>query len=116
MADTLKSNFTKSNGGSERKILDGAGSNIVYTVLSIHIMNTDASVDNSFSLLMNDVDDTFGAGANSNYFFYRAQPLPASSTFIHNDKIVIKHNEELCFALDTSSTAIDICVTYLEQT
>ena len=37
MAETLKSNFKVSNGTTEVKILDGAGSGIVYPILSIVI-------------------------------------------------------------------------------
>jgi len=115
MVDTLKSNFTKTNDANERKILDGAGSNIIYTILSITLCNTD-STDRTFSLFLNDTDNTYGYNANMDFYIYKDQSLPSGSTFVHNEKIVMKHNEELIVQLAQSTTGVHISITYLEQT
>ena len=115
MADTLKSVYTKSNGTAERKILDGAGSNIVYTILSITICNTDASA-RTFHLFVNDTDNESGVGANTDFYIYKNQSMPTHSTFIHNDKMVMKHNTELILQTVEDTTGVHIMVTYLEQT
>ena len=54
MADTIKSNMEHSNGTTEVIILDGAGSNIVYTVIAITICNTRSGDDETFDLFIND--------------------------------------------------------------
>ena len=53
MADTLKSVYTKSNGTAERKILDGAGSNIVYTIFNTIVSSFPPSAFISCSILFN---------------------------------------------------------------
>ena len=116
MADTIKSNMEHSNGTTEVKVLDGAGSNIIYTVISITICNTHATNDETFDLFINDVDDTFGGGANDNFYIYKTQSLPALATFEHTSKISLKHNEELVFVQASAGTDVDILVSYLEQT
>ena len=90
MVDTLKRTIIKSVSGSAVKIIDGAGSNIIYTVLSISICNVSSSVDNTFSLWIDDVDNS-----GTNYYIYRLQSLPAQSTFLHNDKSKIIKRQKL---------------------
>ena len=118
MADTIKSNMEHSNGTTEVIILDGAGSNIVYTVIAITICNTRSGDDETFDLFINDVDNTFGEGANANFYIYKTQSLPALATFEHTSKISLKHNDELVFVIgdNTNGEEVYIVVTYLEQT
>ena len=117
MAETLKSNFTASAGTTEVKILDGAGSGIVYTILSIVICNGRSGDDETFDLFVDDVNGTYGSSGD-HFYLYMTQSLPALSTFIHNDKLVLTDDDELVFVLDdnTNGTDVDISVTYLEQT
>ena len=117
MAETLKSNFKISAGTTEVKILDGAGSNIVYTILSIVICNGRSGDDETFDLFVDDVNGTYGSSGD-HFYLYMTQSLPALSTFIHNDKLVLSDDDELVFVLDdnTNGTEVAIAVTYLEQT
>ena len=119
MAETLKSNFRKSNGTTEVKILDGAGSDIVYTILSIVICNERSGDDETFDLILNDTNGTYpDTTSNQNVYLYMTQSLPALSTFIHNEKLVISDDDELVFVMDddTNGTDVSISITYLEQT
>ena len=117
MAETLKSNFEVSNGTTEVKILDGAGSGIVYTILSISICNTRSGDDETFDLFIDDVNGTYGS-SGEHFYLYMTQSLPALSTFVHNDKLVLTDDDELVFVMDdnTNGTDVDIAITYLEQT
>ena len=117
MAETLKSNFKVSNGTTEVKILAGAGSGIVYTILSIVICNGRSGDDETFDLFVDDVNGTYGSSGD-HFYLYMTQSLPALSTFINNDKLVLTDDDELVFVLDdnTNGTDVDISVTYLEQT
>ena len=117
MAETLKSNFEVSNGTTEVKILDGAGSGIVYTILSISICNTRSGDDETVDLFIDDVNGTYGSSGD-HFYLYMTQSLPALSTFVHNDKLVLTDDDELVFVMDdnTNGTDVDIAITYLEQT
>ena len=117
MAETLKSSFKVSAGTTEVKILDGAGSDIIYTILSISICNTRSGDDETFDLFVDDVNGTYGS-AGAHFYIYMTQSLPALSTFVHNDKLVLSDDDELVFVMDdnTNGTDVDIAITYLEQT
>jgi len=121
MADTLKRYYLTSNAGNEVKLIDGAGAAYTYTVLSISICNTHASTDNTFSLWINDTEGGQGLTAgsasavNSNFYIYKNQSIPAQSTFIHNDKIIVADQDELAFIPTTDSSDLHICVSYLQQ-
>ena len=117
MAETLKSDFHKSNGTTEIKILDGGGSSIVYTILSITICNERSGDDETFDLFLDDVDGRYGS-ADDHFYIYMTQSLPALSTFVHSDKLVITDDDELTFVMDenTNGTDVSISITYLEQT
>ena len=119
MAETLKSNFRKSNGTTEVKILDGAGSSIVYTILSIVICNERSGDDETFDLFLNDTDGTYpDTTSGQHVYLYMTQSLPALSTFVHTDKLVLTDDDELTFVMDdnTNGTDVSISITYLEQT
>tara|TARA_Y100000034_G_scaffold114254_1_gene150185 strand:- start:199 stop:522 length:324 start_codon:yes stop_codon:yes gene_type:complete len=107
MADDLKVALTAGMSNSAAKILDGA-SGSVYTVLSISFCET-AGNDETFDLYIND-----DAGGTV-YYIYKSQSLPANSTFIHNDKIVLMATDELT-AITASAADVDVVVSYLDQT
>ena len=115
MADTLNAKFATSNGTAEIKLIDGAGSDIVYTVLSISLCNTHASTDHTFDLFVDDVNGTYGSSGD-HFYIYQTQSLPALSTFVHSDKIILADDDELVFTLDASGTDVDVSVSYLQQT
>ena len=119
MAETLKSNFRKTNGTTEVILLDGAGSNIIYTILSVVICNSRSGDDETFDLYINDVNGTYpDTSAGNDIYLYMTQSLPALSTFVHNDKLVISDDDELTIVLDDNTNGTDVwcSVTYLEQT
>ena len=115
MADTLRTKYATSNGTAEIKLIDGAGSNIIYTVLTVTLCNTDASTDHTFDLFIDDINGTYGSSGD-HFYIYQTQSLPANSTFIHSDKIILADDDELIFTLDASGTTVDANVSYLEQT
>ena len=115
MADTLKTKWVTCNGTGELKLIDGAGSNIVYTVISVTLCNTSASVNHTFDLFVDDINGTYGSSGD-HFYVYQTQSLPALSTFVHSDKIILADDDELIVTLDASGTEVDVNVSYLEQT
>jgi hypothetical protein len=92
-------------------VLDGASSKI-YTILSVSICNTHATADEIFSMFCTT------AGKGTPIYVYKLQPLPALSTFVHNDKIVLNASEELWveYATDVDDTdGVHVVVSYLDQ-
>jgi len=106
MADVLRSQFgiTKTDTAYEITV----GGSKLWTILSISICNTETDDAATFHLYV----DTDGSGADA--YIYHTQPLPASATFIHNDKTVLAAGLKLGFVA-TASQDIDVVVTYLEQ-
>ncbi len=112
MADTLKVAFatiTQATGNSSGQDLVLTGTNPACTVLSVSLCNTHASNDETFSMSVKDGDST-------EYFIYVTQSLPAASTFIHNDKIILMNGDTLNVVAPSGSADIDVIVSYLEQT
>ena len=112
MADTLKVAFatiTQATGNSSGQDLVLTGTNPACTVLSVSLCNTHASNDETFSMSVKDGDST-------EYFIYVTQSLPAASTFIHNDKIILMTGDTLNVVAPSGSADIDVIVSYLEQT
>ena len=120
MADTLKSKFDISAGTTAVELTSVSNSATTYqTVLSISLCNTHATQDHTFDIYVKDVlGGHDGGGANTLYYLYMTQSLPALSTFIHNDKIMLQNDEELYMVLDsgTQGTAVHIITSFLEQT
>ena len=120
MADTLRSNLDISAGTTDVELSTVANSATTYqTILSISLCNTHATQDHTFDLYIKDVIGGHdGGGANTQYYLYMTQSLPALATFVHNDKIMLQNDEELWMVLDsgTQGTAVHIVTSYLEQT
>ena len=97
------------NGGSDSDILPVAAT--TRTVLSISICNQSTSVDVGFDIgyLVNDT--------SPHRYLYRHQSVPATGTFIHNSKLVVKPTDNLQLRTPTSTanTDLGIVVSYLEQ-
>jgi hypothetical protein len=79
-----------------------------YTILSFSICNTSASNDESFSCIV----DNGGGGADA--YIYLTQSLPAASTFVHSDKIIMNADDHLSF-VTASTSDCDILISYLDQ-
>ena len=118
MADTLKSKFDISAGTTAVELTSVANSATTYqTVLSISLCNTHATQDHTFDIYVKDVlGGHDGGGANTLYYLYMTQSLPALSTFIHNDKIILMNGDTLNVVSPSGSADIDVVVSYLEQT
>jgi hypothetical protein len=109
MADLLKESnltVTDATGGI---IVQGATSKTM-TVLSISLCNTHASNDETFSIWRTDLD-----GSSNVFYVYHTQSLPALTTFIHSDKIVLGATSELWCGSPSASADIDVKVSYLDQ-
>ena len=106
MADVLLNQFGIAKTDTAYEITVGADK--AWTVLSISICNTETDDDATFHLYV----DTNGSGADA--YIYHTQALPASTTFIHSDKIVLSAAQKLGFVA-TASQDIDVYISYLEQ-
>ena len=111
MADTLKTVRIEHTAAVGSAVLDGAASK-TYTILSVSICNTHASDEEIFSMFCTT------SGKGTPIYIYKSQSLPAKSTFIHNDKIVLLASEELWveYATDVDNTdGVHVIVSYLDQ-
>jgi hypothetical protein len=79
-----------------------------YTVLSVTICETGNAAE-IFDLLIDD-----GGGGSDTYIYYN-QALGAKETFEHTSKFVMEAADHLSI-LTASSSNIDVCVSYLDQT
>ena len=77
------------------------------TVLSVSICET-AGADETFSLFH------AVSGGGSPFYIYLDQSLPAKSTFIHSDKIVVDDTDEIWVKAGGAAN-IDVIVSYLQQ-
>jgi hypothetical protein len=109
MADTLQHSYLIVTDAAGGIIVQGATDKRM-TVLSISICNTHATNDETFSIWRTDLN-----GSSNTIYVYHTQSLPALSTFIHNDKIVLHATTELWCGSPSASADIDVVTSYLEQ-
>ena len=109
MADVLQESGLTVTDATGAILVQGATDKRM-TVLSIHICNTHASNDETFSLYRTDLD-----GSSNPKFLYHTQSLPALSTFVVADKIVLGATTELWCASPSGSADIDVHASYLES-
>jgi len=79
-----------------------------YTVLSITLCETAGSAE-TFDIFIDD------GGGGTDYEIYSDQALAANETFEHTGRIVIVDEDHLV-AKCASSAAVDVVVSYLDQT
>ena len=106
MADRLlvkKTNITDATGAV---CMDGVSGDS-QTVISISICET-GDADETFDVLHT------AAGGGSGVYIYITQSLPAKSTFIHSDKIVVDDTDEIWVKAGGAAN-IDVIVSYLQQ-
>ena len=77
------------------------------TVLSVSICET-GNADETFSLVHS------VAGGGTPFYIYLDQSLPAKSTFIHSDKIVVDDTDQL-WVKSGGAANLDVIVTFLAQ-
>ena len=85
-----------------------AGGGTTCTVLSVTICETGNAAE-TFDLLVD-----HGGGGDDTYIYYN-QALGAKETFEHTSKFVMEAADHLSI-LTASSSNIDVCVSYLDQT
>jgi hypothetical protein len=92
---------------SEHVLINGVNGH-TYTILSITFCET-AGAAETFDLYIDD------DGGGTDYEIYSDQPLGANETFEHTGRIVLLDEDHLC-AATASSAAVDVVVSYLDQT
>ena len=106
MADRLLAQKTTVTDAAGEIVLTGVSGDS-QTVLSISICET-AGADETFSL------QHTAAGGGSAINIYKDQSLPAKSTFIHGDKIVVDDTDQLLVTMGGACT-VHVVVSYLQQ-
>ena len=106
-SEVLKVAFKASLTDSEHVVINGTNVH-TYTILSITFCET-AGAAETFDLY---VDDD---GGGTDYEIYSDQALGANETFEHTGRIVLEDEDHLC-AATASSAAVDVVVSYLDQT
>ncbi len=92
---------------ADTKILDGVA-NHIYTVISIIITETAGNAE-TFGLFLDP-----SAGGTDYEIISFATALPADSTYIFNDRLVLTGTDELNFKAG-GTCDIDIVISYIEQ-
>jgi hypothetical protein len=109
MADVLNESSITITDAAGAILIQGATDKRM-TVLSIHICNTHASNDETFSVWRTDLD-----GSSNPKYLYHTQSLPALATFVVADKIVCSATTELWVGSPSASADIDVFGSYLES-
>jgi len=92
---------------TDTKILDGAAANWIYSVISITVCET-AGAAETFDLFL---DPSAGG---TDYEILSDQALPANSTFVFNDRLILHGTDELNFKAGGTCN-IDIIINYIAQ-
>jgi len=92
---------------ADTKILDGVA-NHIYTVVSILITET-AGNDEIFGLFLDP-----SAGGTDYEIISLATNLPADTTYVFNDRLVLTGTDELNFK-SAATCDIDIVISYIDQ-
>ena len=106
-SEVLKVAFKASLTNSESVLINGVDGH-TYTILSITFCET-AGAAETFDLYIDD------DGGGTDIEIYSDQALGANETFEHTGRIVLVDEDHLC-AATASSAAVDVVVSYLDQT
>jgi hypothetical protein len=90
-----------SNSANETTVTSGH----TYTVISV----TFCEMGDATELISMYVDD-----ASNDIYVLNAQELPAKSTFVWNDKLVLEAADKLGF-ITASAANVDVAISYLDQ-
>ena len=108
MASEVLSVALKATLTNSESVLINGVSGHTYTILSITFCET-AGAAETFDLYIDD------DGGGTDYEIYSDQALGANETFEHTGRIVLVDEDHLC-AQTASSAAVDVVVSYLDQT
>tara|TARA_R110002051_G_scaffold216671_1_gene280948 strand:- start:777 stop:1139 length:363 start_codon:yes stop_codon:yes gene_type:complete len=103
--EILRRSFKIGLNATPYKIIDGVA-NHTYTLLSISFMETAGALERVYMKIATE--------ASGNDVFLINQDLPANSTFIYNDKIMLWDTDELV-VLMSGPADVDVYCTYIEQ-
>ena len=106
-SEILNRKFYTVTTTADTKILDGDADHI-YTVLSIIITETAGNAE-TFGLFLDP-----SAGGTDYEIISFATALPADSTYVFNDKLVLVGTDELNFKAG-GSCAISVVISYIDQ-
>ena len=106
-SEVLKVALKASLTNSESVLINGVSGH-TYTILSITFCET-AGAAETFDLYIDD------DGSGTDYEIYSDQAIGANETFEHTGRIVLEDEDHLC-AATASSAAVDVVVSYLDQT
>ena len=106
-SEILNRKFYTVQTNADTKILDGVA-NHIYTVISIIITETAGNAE-TFGLFLDP-----SAGGTDYEIVSLATALPADSTYIFNDRLVLVGTDELNFKAG-GTCDIDIVISYIEQ-
>tara|TARA_R110000787_G_scaffold275235_1_gene383704 strand:+ start:731 stop:1066 length:336 start_codon:yes stop_codon:yes gene_type:complete len=109
MADVLKVQKTNVTDIAGEIVMLGVSGDS-QTVLSVSICETGNAAE-TFSL----VHTVSGGISGDHSYIYLDQLLPAKSTFIHSDKIVVDDTDQLWVLAGDDSANLDVVVTFLAQ-
>lgn len=97
--------ITDLSSDADEKIIDGA-SNYTYTVLSITFCENAGNAEQLNMWIM--------GGGSAQLWLLRKADIPAYSTFVFSDKIMLAETDELTVGVENASD-IDVYCTYIEQ-
>ena len=106
-SELLKRVYKATLTNAETVLLNGVDGH-TYTVLSVTICETAGNAE-TFNLLIDD------GGGGSDTYIYHTQALGAKETFEHTGKFVMNASDHLSI-ITASTSDIDVCVSYLDQT
>ena len=106
-SEVLKLATFRGDANSVQALLTVASGH-TYTVLSVTICETAGNAE-TFDLLIDD------GGSGADTYIYKVQALGANETFEHTGRIILEGTDHLCAATG-SSAAVDVVVSYLDQT
>ena len=106
-SEVLKVALKATLTNSESVLINGVSGH-TYTILSITFCET-AGAAETFDLYIDD------DGGGTDYEIYSDQALGANETFEHTGPIILEGTDHLC-AATASSAAVDVVVSYLDQT
>ena len=106
-SEVLKVALKATLTNSESVLINGVSGHTC-TILSITFCET-AGAAETFDLYIDD------DGGGTDYEIYSDQALGANETFEHTGRIILEGTDHLC-AATASSAAVDVVVSYLDQT
>ena len=106
-SEVLKLATFRGDASSVQALLTVASGH-TYTVLSVTMCETGNAAE-TFKLLIDD------GGGGADTYIYFDQALAAKATFEHTSKFVMEATDHLSI-ITGSSSDIDVCVSYLDQT